>query len=115
LRRMVILTEHDRVPCAGEADTEVGHDEDEVLSSNEINGQAPAHVLGIPKRYVDNLETIGALPDAVVKRMFEVATAMVEKPGVKEGRYAVRINSGPGARQESLYLHVTGVQWLGRP
>jgi histidine triad (HIT) family protein len=115
LRRMVILTEHDRVPCAGEADTEVGHDEDEVLSSNEINGQAPAHVLGIPKRYVDNLEKIGALPDAVVKRIFEVATAMVEKPGVKEGRYAVRINSGPGARQESLYLHVTGVQWLGRP
>ena len=71
--------------------------------------------MGIPKRYVDNLETIGALPDAVVKRIFEVATAMVEKPGVKEGRYAVRISSGPGARQESLYLHVTGVQWLGRP
>ena len=115
MRRMVILTEHDRVPCAGEADTEVGHDEDEVLSSNNINGQAPAHVLGIPKRYVDNLETIGALPDAVVKRMFEVATAMVEKPGVKERRYAVRINSGPGARQESLYSHVTGVQGLGWP
>ena len=36
MRRMVILTEHDRVPCAREADTEVGHDEDEVLSSNDI-------------------------------------------------------------------------------
>ena len=115
MRGTVILTEHDRVPCAEEADTEVGQDEDEVLSSNDINGQAPAHVLSIPKRYVDNLEAIGALLDAVVKRIFEVATAMVEKPGVNEGRYAVWINSGPGARQESLYLHVTGVQRLGKP
>lgn len=115
MRRTVILTEHDRVPCAEEADTEVGHDEDEVLSSNDINGQAPAHVLSIPKRYVDNLETIGALPGAVVKRIFEVATAAAGKPEVEEGRYVGRINSGPGARQESLYLHVTGVQRLGRP
>jgi histidine triad (HIT) family protein len=115
LRGTVILSEHDRVPCAEEADAGVVHDEDEVLSSNDINGQAPAHVLGIPKRYVDNLDTIGALPGVVVKRIFEVATAVVEKLGVKEGRYAVRINSGPGARQGSLYLHVTGVQRLGRP
>ena len=115
MRGTVILTEHDRVPCAEEADTEVGHDEDEVLSSNDINGQAPAHVLSIPKRYVDNLEAIGTLLEAVVKRIFEVATAMVEKPEVIEGTYAVRINSEPGARQESLHLHVMGVQRLGRP
>lgn len=115
MRGTVILSEHDRVPCAEGADAEVVHDEDEVLSFNDINRQAPAHVLGSPKRYVDNLETIGALPGAVIKRIFGVATAVAGKLGVKEGRYAVRINSGPGARQESLYLHVTGVQWLGRP
>ena len=55
------------------------------------------------------------MPHAVVKRIFEMATAVAEKLGVREGRYAVRINSGPGAGQVSLHLHVMGVQRVGRP
>ena len=45
----------------------------------------------------------------------DAEVVVAETLGVKEGRYALRINSGPGARQESLYLHVTGVQRLGKP
>jgi histidine triad (HIT) family protein len=101
----------------GEIDTEMVHDEDEVLAFNDINSKAPVHVLVIPRQHVANLEEIGALPDTVVKRLFEVASAIAEKLGVSESGYAVRINNGRDAGQEvfHFHLHVMGGKRLGMP
>jgi histidine triad (HIT) family protein len=101
----------------GEIDAEVVHDEDDVLAFKDINSKAPVHVLIIPRQHVADLEEIGYLPDAVVKRLFEVASAVAEKLGVAEGGYAVRINNGRDAGQEvfHLHLHVMGGKKLGMP
>ncbi len=101
----------------GEMDAEVVHDEDDVLAFEDINGKAPVHVLVIPRQHVANLEEIGDLPDAVVRRLFEVASAVAEKLGVTEGGYAVRVNNGRDAGQEvfHLHLHVMGGKKLGMP
>ena len=101
----------------GEIEAEVVHDEDDVLAFNDINSKAPVHVLVIPRQHVANLEEIGDLPDRVVKRLFEVASAVAEKLGVTENGYAVRINNGSAAGQEifHLHLHVMGGRKLGMP
>ena len=101
----------------GEIDADVVHDEDEVLAFNDINGRAPVHVLVIPKHHVPNLEAVGELPDAVAKRLFEVASAVAQELGVAEGGYAVRVNNGPDAGQEvfHLHMHVMGGRRLGMP
>ena len=114
------MSEADCIFCKiarGELDAEVVHDEDDVLAIEDINGKAPVHILVIPRQHVANLEEIGTLPDTVVKRMFEVASAAAEKVGVTEGGYAVRINNGRDAGQEvfHLHLHVMGGQRLGMP
>jgi len=101
----------------GEIETEVVHDEDEVLAFNDINGRAPVHVLVIPKRHVANLEEVSALPEAATKRLFEVSSQVARERGLEEGGYAVRINNGPDAGQEvfHLHLHVLGGRKLGMP
>ncbi|MBA2533977.1 MAG: HIT domain-containing protein [Rubrobacter sp.] len=101
----------------GEMDGEVVHEEDDVLAFNDINSKAPVHVLVIPRQHVANLEEIGDLPDAVIKRLFEVASAVSGKLSVTEGGYAVRINNGRDAGQEvfHLHLHVMGGRKLGMP
>jgi histidine triad (HIT) family protein len=101
----------------GEIDAQVVHDEDDVLAFEDINSKAPVHVLVIPKQHVANLEEIGALPDAVVKRLFQVASAVAEKLGVTEDGYAVRINNGRDAGQEvfHFHLHIMGGKRLGMP
>lgn len=114
------MSEPDCVFCkivGGEIEADVVHDEDEVLAFNDRNGRAPVHVLVIPKRHVPNLEAIGELPEAAVKRLFEVASAVAERLGVAESGYAVRVNNGPDAGQEvfHLHLHVMGGQRLGMP
>jgi histidine triad (HIT) family protein len=100
-----------------ELDAELVVEEEEVIAFNDINSRAPVHVLVIPKQHVANLEEIGALPDAVLKRLFEVASGVAQKLGVTESGYAVRINNGADAGQEvfHLHLHVLGGKRLGMP
>src|ERR671910_877239 len=117
---LVFVSETDCLFCKivrGEIEAEVVHDEDEVLAFNDINSKAPVHVLVIPRQHVANLEEIGALPDTIVKRLFEVASEVAENLGVTEGGYAVRINNGRDAGQEvfHFHLHVMGGKRLGMP
>jgi histidine triad (HIT) family protein len=114
------VSENDCLFCKivrGEIEAEVVHDEDEVLAFNDINSKAPVHVLVIPRQHVANLEEVGDLPDAVLKRLFVVASLVAEKLGVTENGYAVRINNGKDAGQEifHLHLHVMGGRKLGMP
>jgi histidine triad (HIT) family protein len=116
----VFVSEADCVFCRivrGEIEAKVVYDEDDVLAFEDINSKAPVHVLIIPKQHVANLEEIGALPDTVVKRLFEVASTVAEKLGVRDGGYAVMINNGRDAGQEvfHLHLHVMGGRRLGMP
>ena len=101
----------------GEIETEVVHDEDDVLVFEDIRGRAPVHVLVIPKQHVASLEEITKLPAPVVRRLFEVSSMVAEKLGVRESGYAVRINNGSDAGQEvfHLHLHVLGGKRLGMP
>ena len=114
------MSEADCVFCRivrGELEAEVVYDEDDVLAIEDINSKAPVHVLIIPRQHVANLEEIGDLPDTVVKRLFEVASTVAEKLGVRDGGYAVMINNGRDAGQEvfHLHLHVMGGRRLGMP
>jgi len=114
------VSEADCVFCRivrGELEAEVVYDEDDVLAIEDINSKAPVHVLIIPRQHVANLEEIGALPDTVVKRLFEVASTVAEKLGVRDEGYAVMINNGRDAGQEvfHLHLHVMGGRRLGMP
>ena len=101
----------------GQLDSEVVHDEDEVLAFHDINGKAPVHVLVIPKQHVASLEEVTSLPESVARRLLEVSSMVAEELGVRESGYAVRINNGPDAEQDIFHLHllVLGGKRIGMP
>jgi histidine triad (HIT) family protein len=114
------MSENDCMFCKivnGEMESEVVHDEEEVLAFLDINGKAPVHVLVIPKEYVSSLEEVRKLPDGVVKRIFEVAQEVAEKMDVARSGYAFRINNGRDAGQEVFHLHahIMGDRKMGMP
>ena len=114
------MSEPDCIFCKivrGEIETEVVHDEEEVLVFEDVRARAPVHVLVIPKQHVATLEEITRLPEPVARRLFEVSSMVAEKLGVRESGYAIRINNGPDAGQEvfHLHLHLLGGQRIGMP
>jgi histidine triad (HIT) family protein len=119
-RREKQMSENECMFCKivnGEMESEVVHDEEEVLAFLDINGKAPVHVLVIPKEHVSSLEEVGKLPDGVVKRILEVAQEVAEKMDVARSGYVFRINNGRDAGQEVFHLHahIMGGRKMGMP
>jgi histidine triad (HIT) family protein len=114
------MSEDDCVFCKivrGEMESEVVHDEEEVMAFKDVSGKAPVHVLVVPKEHVSSLAEIGRSPDAVAKRLFEVAHQVAQEMGVADSGYVFRINNGSDAGQEVFHLHahVMGGKKMGMP
>jgi histidine triad (HIT) family protein len=95
---------------------------DRVLAFRDINPQAPAHVLVIPR---DHHATIGALAEADPALLADVvagAHAVARQEGLVSGDgaepgYRLVANTGPRAGQtvHHVHLHVLGGRDLGWP
>jgi histidine triad (HIT) family protein len=98
---------------SGQIPAKVVMQDDEVLAFDDINPQAPVHVLVIPKRHVAHLNDAGAGDRAFLGRLLEVATLVARKKGIAEAGYRVVANMGRDGGQTvfHLHLHVLG----GRP
>lgn len=98
---------------SGQIPAKVVLQDDEVLAFDDLNPQAPVHVLVIPKRHVVALNEAGAGDQALLGRLLEVAALVARKKGVAEAGYRVVANQGRDGGQTvfHLHLHVLG----GRP
>ena len=114
------MSENDCVFCKivrGEMEAEVVHDEEGILAFKDVGPKAPVHVLVVPKEHVSSMAEAGRLPDAVAKRLFEVAHEVARKMDVADSGYAFRVNNGPDAGQEVFHMHahVMGGERMGMP
>jgi histidine triad (HIT) family protein len=84
--------------------TKVYEDED-TMAFEDINPQAPTHVLVIPKRHLAGLKEAGDGDVDVIGRCHLVAAQIARQRGIEEG-YRTVLNVGPGAGQSVFHLHV---------
>jgi len=73
------------------------------VAINDINPQAPVHVLVIPERHVDTFREVGAFDAKESRRMLEFVAETAEKVGLRD--YRVMVNVGPSAGQTVFHLH----------
>ena len=73
------------------------------VAINDINPQAPVHVLVIPERHVDTFREIGEFGANETKRMLEFVAETAAKAGLTD--YRVLVNVGAGAGQTVFHLH----------
>jgi histidine triad (HIT) family protein len=92
--------------AAGELPCSKVYEDGEVLAFNDINPQAPVHVLVIPKAHTAcGVEEITGENSALVGRCFEAVAKIAGELGVTEG-FRVVANNGPGAGQSVPHLHI---------
>ena len=89
------------------------YEDDRVLAFNDINPQAPSHVLVIPKRHVTSLNDLGPDDDAVIGEVVRRAAAIASDRGVATGGFRTVFNTGRDGGQtvSHIHLHLLG----GRP
>jgi histidine triad (HIT) family protein len=80
---------------------------DTVLAFEDINPQAPVHVLIIPKIEIQNTTAIdGNVHASLIGDMFNAVNKIAKDFSIDEKGFRLVINSGPQGGQEVHHLHM---------
>jgi histidine triad (HIT) family protein len=96
----------------GEIPSEFLYEDEHCIAINDINPQAPVHVLLIPKRGIPRLVDARDSDQAMLGHLMLVAGKLAEQLGVGDA-FRLIVNNGENAGQTvfHLHLHIIG----GRP
>lgn len=102
--------------AAGEIPSTKVYDDDTVVAFNDLDPQAPVHVLIIPKEHIASAAEINESNSAVVAHIFEVAAKIAAEKGLKDG-FRIVNNCGDSAGQsvKHLHFHLMGGRDFGWP
>ncbi len=78
------------------------------VAINDVNPQAPVHVLVLPERHVDSFREIGEFNAGETKRMLEFVAETAEKIGLTDYRVLVNVGAGGGQTVFHLHWHILG-------
>ena len=103
--------------ASGEIPATKVYEDDTLIAFNDINPQAPMHVLIVPRAHVATLNDLGSSHDAVVGSMVRRAAAIASDRGYAESGYRTVFNCNAAAGQAvfHIHLHVLGGRTMTWP
>ena len=93
-----------------EIPADIVYEDESVLAFHDIHPIAPVHVLIIPKKPIESIETLEDEDAGVVGQMFLVARDIARNLNISEKGYKLLIRVGRDGGQEigHLHLHLLG-------
>jgi histidine triad (HIT) family protein len=102
---------------AGEIPSSKVYEDDEVFAFNDINPQAPLHVLVVPKRHIATVNDLAPGDGALIGTLVRRAAAIAAEKGYAERGYRTVFNCNAEAGQTvfHVHLHLLAGRALGWP
>jgi histidine triad (HIT) family protein len=82
------------------------YEDEHVLAFNDINSQAPAHVLVIPKRHIESLNELQPSDDQIVGELVRRAAAIAKDKGIANQGFRTVFNTNRDAGQTVFHIHL---------
>ena len=100
-----------------ELPSKIVYEDDRVFAFQDIQPQAPVHVLICPQKHIATLHEVSADDGPLIATMFEVARKVADQFGVAKSGYRTVFNVGADTGQTvfHLHLHVIGGRKLSWP
>lgn len=101
---------------AGQAESDIVYQNDEITAFRDINPVAPIHILIVPNRHLGSLAMVDEEDAKLLGKIALLAPQIAEQEGIAESGYRLLANQGPDAGQiiEHLHWHVIGGKRLSR-
>ena len=99
---------------AGEIPSRKVFENDRILAFDDINPQAPTHVLLIPKKHVESLND-GAADSALLGEIVSRSAIIAAERGVPEFRLVTNTGREAGQLVFHLHFHLLGGRRMGWP
>ena len=102
---------------AGEIPVKPVYEDDQLIVINDINPQAPLHVLVIPRMHIASLNDLAPEHDALVGSLFRRAAAIAKENGYADRGFRTVFNTNHEAGQSvfHIHLHLLAGRALGWP
>lgn len=81
------------------------YEDEDVFAFEDINPQAPTHLLICPKKHFESLHHATPEDQAVVGKVAMIAAQLARERKLESG-YRTVMNAGPGAGQTVFHLHM---------
>ena len=93
------------------------YQDDQLIAFDDIDPQAPTHVLIVPRRHVSTLNDLDAADDQLIGEMVRRAAAIASERGISAGGYRTVFNTNREAGQTvfHIHLHLIGGRSLAWP
>jgi len=90
---------------AREIPAKIVWEDDDAIAFEDVNPQAPVHVLIVPKKVIPRLAEAKSSDGGTLGKLLLAAAEIAKKLGLNGG-YRVVINNGPDAGESVPHLHV---------
>lgn len=102
--------------ASGEIPSTKVYEDDRIIAFNDLNPQAPVHILIIPKEHIKWAYDINEINSSVVAHIFESIPGIARNAGVSDG-FRIVNNCGDCAGQsvKHLHFHLMGGRSFGWP
>jgi histidine triad (HIT) family protein len=90
---------------SGEIPSKKVYEDEHVYAFEDVNPQAPTHVLIIPKKHVAGLKEATAAEAELIGQCHLAAAKIARDRNIEDG-YRTVLNVGPGSGQSVFHMHV---------
>ena len=91
---------------AGEFGGPPVYQDEHITAFNDINPQAPVHILVVPNRHIDSVSHANDNDDELLGKILLAAAEIAAEQGISDGGYRLVINKGDYGGQTVPHLHV---------
>ena len=86
--------------------SEIVYENDSVLAFNDINPQAPIHILIIPKIHIATLNDLNEDHERLLGELVLTAGALAKQLGISEAGYRTNFNCNEAGGQTVYHIHL---------
>ena len=89
-----------------ELNATIVYEDDRILAFNDINPQAPTHVLIVPRRHIASLNELTEDDDQIVGELVRRAALIAKSKGVSASGFRTVFNTNRDAGQTVFHIHL---------
>lgn len=90
----------------GEINSKKVYEDKNVFAFEDINPQAPIHILIVPKKHISSLNDLNEEDKEIVGDIFLAAKKIAKEKNIDKSGYRTVFNTGPDAGQAVFHLHL---------
>ncbi|NIM57713.1 MAG: HIT domain-containing protein [Candidatus Aminicenantes bacterium] len=81
-------------------------EDEEIIAFNDINPQAPIHILLIPREHFASLNEVPEEKKTILSHLLLTARQIAQEKGIAEKGYRIVLNTERDSGQEVLHIHL---------